>query len=172
MIKKQEPIMNDYVITMATKKDEDQIIKLLKEVTGWLKNKEIEQWGFLAEGGEDEEIKQAIINENTYVVKKDEVLVATFTLYEAQSEWDEHIWGQSNDGAVYLHRLAVTSSEIGSRLGKGVLRWLDGLIKDKGKNKLRLDCVENNTKLNKFYFDNGFEKVGSNDGHSKFQKRV
>lgn len=172
MINNREHTIGSYDITLATSKDEEQVISLLKEVAGWLKANEIDQWGFLAEGGEDEEIKQAILSKKTYVVKKDEALVATFTLYETQSEWDQHIWGQLNDSAVYLHRLALTSEAIGTGLGKKILYWLESYIKDKGIDTLRLDCVENNIKLNNFYQDNGYEKVGTYDEHSKFQKNL
>ncbi|MEH6989536.1 GNAT family N-acetyltransferase [Cytobacillus firmus] len=172
MIKNQVKITDDYDITLATSKDVEQVISLLKEAAGWLKTNEIDQWGFLAEGGEDEEIKQAILSKSTYVVRKGESLVATFTLYETQSDWDQHIWGQRNDGAVYLHRLALTSEAIGSGFGKKVLHWLEGHVKEMGITTLRLDCVENNFKLNRFYLDNGYENVGTNDEHSKFQKNL
>ncbi|MEI5906908.1 GNAT family N-acetyltransferase [Bacillus spongiae] len=172
MGKNQVKIMDAYDITLATRKDEEQVLSLLKEVAGWLKDKEIDQWRFLADGGEDEEIKQAILSKSTYVVKKSESFVATFTLYETQSDWDQHIWGQKNDGAVYLHRLALTREAIGSALGKTVLLWLEEHVKEMGKTILRLDCVENNSKLNYFYLNNGYENVGVKDEHSKYQKNL
>ncbi|WP_102275602.1 GNAT family N-acetyltransferase [Cytobacillus massiliigabonensis] len=161
-----------YEVSIAMSKDADKILDLLKDVAKWLKEKGIDQWGFLAAGGEDDEVRQAINNNNTYIVKRDGVIVATFTLYPTQSSWDKYTWGNLNDGAVYLHRLAISRTKIGSGLGKKILQWMETILEKEGKNSLRLDCVGNNSKLNEFYRNYGFEKVGNADGHSLFQKNI
>jgi GNAT superfamily N-acetyltransferase len=170
MANKVDLLMDEREVSIATSKEEKEIITLLKDVANWLKEKEIDQWGFLAEGGEDEEIRQAIHNKETFVVKRNEHIVATLTLYKKQSLWDQHIWGIRNDRAIYLHRLAVDSSLIGSGLGIEVLKWAENKLKKDGIDTLRLDCVENNLKLNNFYSDNGFVKISTNDNHSLYQK--
>ncbi|WP_313799248.1 hypothetical protein [Cytobacillus sp.] len=113
-------LLKEYEVSVATSKEADQILGLLKDAAKWLNEKGIDQWGFLAGGGEDDEIRQVINNKKTFIVKKDGEIAATFTLYQAQSSWDKYIWGKLNDGAVYLHRLALTRSKIGSGLGKEV----------------------------------------------------
>lgn len=165
-------MLNGYEVSFATSGESDDIICLLKDVAKWLKEKKIDQWGFLASGGEDEEIRQAINNKETFIVRRDEEIVATFTLYQKQSWWDQHTWGKLDDKAIYLHRLALNHSEISSGLGKIVLQWLITYLRNKGKSTLRLDCVEDNNKLNDFYLFNGFEKVGTSDGHSLYQKSL
>jgi RimJ/RimL family protein N-acetyltransferase len=160
-----------YEVSVATSKEADQLIALLKDVAKWLKEIGVDQWGFLAGGGEDDEIRQGINNKETFIVKRDGEIVATFTLYQTQSRWDQHIWGNLNDEAVYLHRLALPHSKIGSGLGKEVLQWVETYFKNEGKMTLRLDCLGSNLKLNKYYLINGFEKVGIGDGHTMFQKR-
>lgn len=164
--------LRDYEVSVATSKEADHILGLLKDAAKWLKEKGIDQWGFLADGGEDVEVRQAINNNKTFIVKRDDKIVATFTLYQTQSSWDKYIWGNLNDGAVYLHRLALTRFKIGSGLGKEVLQWLEIYLGKEGINTLRLDCVGSNNKLNEFYRNNGFEKVGTVDGHSMFQKNI
>lgn len=161
-----------YEVSIATSNEADQIIDLLKNVAKWLKEMGIDQWGFLASGGEDDEIRQGIDNKETFIVKKDGEIVATFTLYQTQSQWDQHIWGNLNDDAIYLHRLALPQSKISYGLGKEVLQWIETYLKSEGANMLRLDCLASNYKLNKFYLINGFEKVGASDGHTLFQKRI
>lgn len=165
-------LLNGYEVSIATSRESDQIINLLKDAAGWLKENKIDQWGFLADGGEDEEIRQAINNKETFIVSRDGEIAATFTLYQQQSWWDQHTWGKINDEAVYLHRLALKRSEIGSGLGKAVLQWILTYLRNEGKSMLRLDCVEDNVKLNDFYLLNGFEKTGLSDGHSLYQKRL
>jgi len=86
----------------------------------------------LAEGGEDDEIKQAIYNYNkdTFIVKGKEKIIAIFTLYTTQSWWGQHTWGVLNDGAIYIHRLAINRFLIGSGLGRNMLKWIENYIKD------------------------------------------
>lgn len=165
-------MLKDHEVFFATSNEANQILDLLKDVAKWLKEKEINQWGFLAGGGADDEVRQAIINKDTFIVKKEGEIIATFTLYTKQGSWDKHTWGNLNDGAVYLHRLAITRSKIGSGLGKEVLQWMENYLKKERKNTLRLDCVGSNMKLNDFYYRNGFEKVGTVDGHSLFEKSL
>lgn len=165
-------LLKGYKVSVATSRESDQIICLLKDVAKWLKEQKVDQWGFLAGGGEDEEIKQAINKGETFIVNRDGEAVATFTLCQQQSWWDQHTWGKLSDEAIYLHRLAVRPSEIGSGLGKIVLQWLETDLKDQGKSTLRLDCVRDNFKLNNFYLSNGFNKVGETDGHSLYQKSL
>ncbi|WP_257967959.1 hypothetical protein [Peribacillus deserti] len=58
-----------------------------------MKDNDINQWRFLLDGGDDDEIEQAINNQETYIVLKDKHIVATFTLLSKQSEWDRNLWG-------------------------------------------------------------------------------
>lgn len=157
----------NYQVQKATKDNVEAIIQLLKEVAAWLKAKEVNQWGFLLAGGEDEEIRQAILDDATYVVRSDGELIATFTLYATQSEWDQHIWGSEDyEDVLYLHRLAVRPAYMGKGIGQELLKWIDENL-DK---TIRLDCIINHPKLRMFYTENGFEEVGINDGHCKMQK--
>ena len=143
-------------------------LNLLKEVASWLQKNDINQWGFLLEGGEDEEIRQAIIDNATYVACRDDEILATFTLYSQQSEWDQHIWGQEeNPEVLYLHRLAVRPQHMKNGIGKDILSWIDENL----SKTIRLDCVAHNPKLCMYYEENGFSLIGTTtDGHCKFQK--
>lgn len=160
--------MNTYEIRKVTVRETPTIIELLKEVASWLQKKDINQWGFLLEGGEDEEIRQAIIDNATYVACRDDEIIATFTLYSQQSEWDLHVWGQEDNPEIaYLHRLAVRPKHMKNRVGKEILSWIDKNI----HKTIRLDCVAHNPKLCIYYEENGFSSIGiTTDGHCKFQK--
>lgn len=157
----------NYQIQKATKDNVEAIIQLLKDVAAWLKVKEVNQWGFLLAGGEDEEIRQAILDGATYAVWLNGELIATFTLYESQSEWDQHIWGsEDHKNVLYLHRLAIRPAYMGKGIGQELFEWIEVNL-DK---TIRLDCVLNHPKLRAFYTEHGFEEVGINDGHCKMQK--
>ncbi|WP_404356761.1 GNAT family N-acetyltransferase [Cytobacillus firmus] len=160
-----------FEIKIATNHDSSVIIEMLKQIAQWMKDNDINQWRFLLDGGEDEEIKQAIINQETYIVLKDKNIVATFTLLSKQSEWDRHIWGSDiSSKSLYLHRLAITPTYMKKGIGKIILTWIQDNASE--KEYLKLDCVTDNTKLNKFYKCNDFELTGVTDGHSKYQKSI
>jgi len=158
-------------IKIAQKDESSKVIEMLKQIALWMKGQDINQWGFLLEGGDDEEIEEAIANQYTYIVLKDHDIVATFTLLPNQSEWDRHIWGEDiTSNALYLHRLAVIPAYMNIGLGRSILDWIQH--KESEKEYIRLDCVAGNEKLNDFYKKNEFELVGFEDGHSKYQKAI
>ncbi|MDR7080573.1 GNAT superfamily N-acetyltransferase [Neobacillus niacini] len=155
-------------IKIATNEDSSNIIKMLKQIALWMKDNEINQWSFLLDGGDDEEIEQAISNQETYIVLKDNDIVATFTLLSKQSEWDRDIWGDDNSSkSLYLHRLAIIPTYMKKGMGRSILTWIQNNVSD--QEYLKLDCVADNIKLNSFYKDNKFELVGLTDGHSRYQ---
>ncbi len=163
--------VDGFTIKIATNDDSSEIIKMLKRIAQWLKDNEINQWRYLLDGGDDEEIKQSIHNQETYIVLKDKEIVATFTLLAKQSEWDRHIWGSDHSSeSLYLHRIAVIPEYMKKGVGKSILTWIKDNVND--KKYLKLDCVAENSKLNYFYKNNGFELIGITDGHSKYQKKI
>nr|WP_285851949.1 GNAT family N-acetyltransferase [Sporosarcina luteola] len=91
-----------------------------------MQKNDINQWGFLLEGGEDVEISQAVGNRDTYVACQDNEIIATFSLYSKQSEWDQHVWGQEeNSEVLYLHRLAVRPDYMKKGIGRDIFSWID-----------------------------------------------
>ena len=160
-----------FEIKIATNRDSTVIIKMLREIVQWMKENNINQWHFLLDGGDDEEIEQAIINQETYIVLKDKNIVATFTLLSKQSEWDRHIWGSDiSSKSLYLHRLAIIPTYMKKGIGKSILTWIQDNVSD--KEFLKLDCGADNVKLNNFYKCNKFELIGITGGHSKYQKNI
>lgn len=159
-------------IGLADINEIDEVKALLKEAAEWLKERKIQQWSYLLEGGEDEEIIRSIQAGNTYVMKIENVAVGTFTLAEEQNEWDQDIWGKLDDQAAYLHRFAVKQTFIGSGIGAEMLVWMEKLLQEQHIPLLRLDCVEHNVKLNEFYQRNGFIREGIQNSHCKYEKKI
>jgi hypothetical protein len=154
-------------IRLADTEDTVQVLRLLKEAAQWLQDQKIRQWSFLLSGGEDREIKQAIIDRETYVLCEKGKVKATFTIYQEPSGWDRHIWDEEADGAVYLHRLAVHPESMGNNLGEKAVGWICSSF---GGKPLRLDCVYENEKLNLYYQKLGFVLKGVTDSHSRYEK--
>ncbi|KZE47146.1 acetyltransferase [Brevibacillus parabrevis] len=163
---------HDLSISIATPHDTLAVISLLKHVAQWLKETGIKQWAFLLEGGDDEEIAQAIVDQHTYILREGQELIATFTLAGSQTEWDRHIWGEdASENSLYLHRLALHPATMRQGLGANLLIWITAHAAKEQKN-LRLDCIADNLKLNQFYQHSGFHLLGTTDGHHKWQKNV
>jgi len=121
---------------------------------------------------DDEEIKQAISNQFTYMILEGDHLIGAFTLSPIQSEWDIHIFGVEDVAdSLYLHRLAITPRYIGRGIGKNMFQWIHENIQT-DKIYLKLDYMAHNTKLNQFYQNTRFGKIGETDSHSKYLKRI
>lgn len=162
----------EYEVAKATVEEADEIIHLLKEIAKWIQEIKIDQWRSLAGGHVDQEIKEMIMRERVYRVKSGENIVATFTLYEKQGEWDRYLWGDLQDGTVYIHRLAVALSKKGEGLGKSLMQWIENKIKHDGKTMIRLDCVAHNKKLNDFYVRCGYTYLGTQHDFSLYEKKL
>ncbi|PHB87419.1 GNAT family N-acetyltransferase [Bacillus wiedmannii] len=163
--------VKEYTIRTAIEEESDSIITLLKEVAEWLQHKEVNQWQYLLGGEATAEILEGIREKYTYVVTKGDEIVGTVTASPKQNDWDEHIFGKEEvSNSLYIHRFVVKRQHKGNGIGEHILQWVDENMQS-DKQYLKLDCVGHNRTLNDFYKKNGFEYIGSTDGHSKFQKR-
>ncbi|WP_249871370.1 GNAT family N-acetyltransferase [Oceanobacillus saliphilus] len=158
----------DYKVRKATVEDTEAVIKILRDAAIHLNEKGIVQWEYLRSGNENDEMKRAISDGETYVVESKYGLAATFNLSAKQNEWDMEMWGKRNDHAYYIHRLAVAENARNKQVGKKILAWLDNniLLKD---GYIRLDCVANNAVLNDYYRQAGFTFIAyAGEGENRF----
>lgn len=161
---------NQFEITIADLNDLDEVLTLLRSVARWLKQKGSNQWETILNGEDDQEMRLAVENKQTYIVKEDKHIIATFTIYLKASNWDIMLWGRDDSKSAYLHKLAVIPDKMGKGLGYEIIHWAEQKLRDEGVDRLRLDCVADNNNLNTFYSGNGFEKVGENHGFTLFEK--
>ena len=163
--------MNDK-IERAGETDAPLIIDLLKEAAGWLKEQGIEQWEYLLSGGEDREIEAAAAAGEMYLVRREGMVIAVFSLYAGPRDWDLHLFGENvPNQAVFLHKFAVRPAFMGAGTGAGLLGWMEQYLKNRF-DYLLLDCVSDNKKLNDFYRASGFEYAGQAYGHNKYRKKL
>ena len=104
--------------------------------------------------------------------KQGEALVGMMMLLQEPSEWDRELWGEEgHEGALYLHRLAISRNYAGKALGQDMMRWAEEGIRFVGKDRIRLDCIANNPVLNDFYSRIGYAFKGqAPSGFNKFEK--
>ncbi len=109
----------DYTVRKATPYDSDTVIRILRDAAKWLIGKGIHQWDYYLTDEAAAEINEAVETGTTYlVVDQDNCAVATFNLSAEQSELDTSVWGDRNDKALYLHRLAIDKTIATSKSGK------------------------------------------------------
>jgi ribosomal protein S18 acetylase RimI-like enzyme len=77
---------------------------------------------------------------------------------------DEQIWEERNaDPAVYIHRIATNPAFRGNNFVFRIVPWAIAYARQQGKNYVRLDTLDNNTRLIRHYQDAGFQFLGMFD---------
>lgn len=99
-------------------------------------------------------LREWIEEGNTYSVRLNGRIVATFAL-----TWEDTTWGQQPPVAGYIHKLAVNGDVRGKGIGGDILNWASIQIMKKGRQLLRLDFPRENSGLKTYYERHGFKWV-------------
>lgn len=154
------------IITKANINDLDSIIRIVDEAKEYLKANNINQW---QDNYPNKEIlSKDIHNDELYVVKDNEKIIAIFALSNYEDTYTkiyEGNWSSSNDYVV-VHRLAIDNDY----KGKGIAKFIFDHIKDKYK-YIRVDTHRDNKSMIKCLLNNGFNYKGiiylNRDGDNK-----
>lgn len=151
----QRDAFEDLVIRKAAPEDARRILELWQGLGTWLQSEGIDQWrpdlfsldeilGYLADG-----------SELMLAVRHDD-LAGTYLIMWS----DPSVWGELDEAdAGYIHRLAVSRTYRGLKLGRVLLQHAEARIKQNGKKTARLDCMADNERLNRYYRDCGYAFV-------------
>jgi GNAT superfamily N-acetyltransferase len=121
------------------------VLAVLDEAAGWLAARGVVQW---PTAFRTEWIEPALVAGEVWLAERDGAAVATVTL-----QWSDPLW--PDDGrAGYVHRLAVRRTAAG--LGTGLLNWAAAATRERGRDRLRLDCEATNSALRAYYENVGF----------------
>ncbi|WP_244985825.1 MULTISPECIES: GNAT family N-acetyltransferase [Cellulosimicrobium] len=125
---------------------------LIDAARKWLDARSIDQW--------QDDIPDAVIRADVdrgdlYVVRDGSKLAAMIVLCES----DRETWGDDDEPAVYVHRLAVAQHRRGAGLGRRLLQWARDQAVKRGRPLVRLDCAAHNPGLRGFYEREGFVHV-------------
>lgn len=142
-------------ITLANKNDIPAIIEIFKQRCEWFKKNKIEQWGdwYYTELYNIDYFVNMMEKYKLYVAKKENEVIGVFLL---KTE-DKKYW-QDNKNAYYIHHLATKLGY--ENLGIEILNFIEKLAKQNKIMYLRLDCMKENKKLNKYYENYGFNNKG------------
>lgn len=145
----------------ATISDINDITNILKQAQDYFKEAGIKQW---QDGYPNAEtINNDIADKNSYVLIKDDIIVATaaisFDGEKAYNDIYEGEWVSHNDYAV-MHRIAVDSTYKGSGFASLMIKYAEQLCQNKGVNSIRIDTHEKNISMHNLLFKNNFQNCG------------
>lgn len=149
------PALSGVRVRPATLADAATILELWQSSARWLLSKGIVQWR--PEYFNRDSVVEFLTNgSDAYVAEIDGVAVGTYVV-----TWsDPVIWEELDDGqAGYIHRFAVNREYKGSGIGTYLIRSAEEQIRSKGKKHVRLDCMADNERLNRYYAELGFRFV-------------
>lgn len=129
------------------------VLDLLDEAGSWLHEQGItDQW---PRHFEPSWIEKSIERGETWLASVADELVGTITL-----NWSDQLWRDLGDvdRAGYVHRMTVRRWARG--LGAALLGWAAQETRRQGRDRLRLDCVTVNQRLNAYYRAAGFSHRG------------
>ncbi|MBP1973189.1 GNAT family N-acetyltransferase [Cohnella thailandensis] len=148
----------------ALPEDAEAVMELLVQTATWLRSTGSAQWSGLLEGNDSHRTSDAVRRGDVFVFEEEGHLAGMVMLLRQPSDWDRELWGEEgHEGAVYVHRLAVSRLFRGKRLGRDIMEWVKNGIRFEGQDRVRLDCIADNPTLNDFYSRLGFAHCGISD---------
>ena len=94
------------------------------------------------------------------LARQDE-LEKIFALYAAHAAWMREVGIYQWNDTDYLGCIRRTTMRICSGAGKAILREAEKLAKPHGMEVMRLDCADDNTRLNAWYESQGYFPCGT-----------
>ncbi|WP_422657571.1 GNAT family N-acetyltransferase [Paenibacillus sp. EC2-1] len=155
-----ERLETDLNIRPALLDEAAVVLELWQKSAKWLNSKGIYQWR--PEYFDLGQVQEFMTNgSNVYLAELDNEIVGTYVI-----TWsDPLIWKELDSlDAGYIHRFAVNRDYQGQGIGRVLLRSTEIHIKQNGKTLIRLDCMADNSRLNQYYTDFGFEYIRRIDG--------
>ncbi|RAP78172.1 GNAT family N-acetyltransferase [Paenibacillus montanisoli] len=152
-------------VSQATASDAPAVMELLVGAAKWLKSKGSTQWSSLLSGDDHHNVVGHIDKGELFMFKDGDILAGIVLLMQVPGDWDHRLWGSDgHEPVVYLHRLAINRDYAGQRLGADIVKWAEEGISFPGKDRIRLDCIADNEKLNAFYSGLGYAYKGTSQG--------
>jgi ribosomal protein S18 acetylase RimI-like enzyme len=158
---------NNLIFRLATPEDVEPVYQLYCDVCWWLHNVRgiTHQWE-----GEPakQEIQDMVASGQLYLALLQDEVTGAFKLNERDQHWDD------DGAALYVHAFAVNRSFKGRGIGQRMLDWAGDEARRRGKQVVRLDCMNENSRLQQVYTDAGFEFRGQhqNGWSALFERKL
>lgn len=142
----------NYKVELARIEDIDSILNLYSDRMKWFKNNNIKQWDRYLENHPKLEFLSTIENNNYYIIKHQDEIIAGFELSTNSKYWRDDI-----TPAYYIYKVVT---KVGYRnIGNIIFKECKKIAKLNGKKYLRLDCLKSNEKLNNIYENHDFKLI-------------
>ena len=160
-------------MSLAHSKDAADVLALRDAAAEWLVASGVQQWnpGELSVN----DLLGRVEAGSLYVARHGGEMIATVTVTWAY----EMVWGNTHDGAGYIHTIVIDRRYAGNKLGEAVLGWAEAHIESTGRNIARLDCAASNSTLRDYYRRRGYTDVGDHEFSelpyypvTRFEKRL
>lgn len=151
--------MMKYELTKAKKEDVENIFELYLKRIHWMNEKNINQWnnnGYLKDYPVTYYYEQQEAG-RLYVMKdaRAEKIAGAAVLLEEDPRWDDGY----EVPAYYVHNFVTALSEKG--VGRKILLKIEELAREDRKERVRLDCSDDNEFLNRYYESMGYQIAGT-----------
>lgn len=158
--------------------DVDNIMEIIKQAQAYFKEQGIDQWQ--NNYPNVEVIINDINNEHSYVLVKDNSIVATVAVsFDGEETYESIYEGEwiTNGEFAVIHRIAVSNKHKGLGLSSEIIKHIEKLCLDRGVHSIKSDTHEENLSMQKLLKKNDFKYCGiiyleSGDRRVAFEKVV
>lgn len=142
-------------IQPVTHETRHEFSTLLEEARAWQEARGFEGW---TSRFDDAWMLPRIDRSELFLVYMGGVPVSAFRIL-----WEDHrYWGDREIGdSIYLHTFAVRRDKAGFGIGQAVIEIVVSMGRERGLDKIRLDCFLSSARLIAYYKRNGFASVGT-----------
>lgn len=145
----------------ATETDINNIMNIIAQAQAYFKEQGINQWQNNYPNVET--INNDIANKNSYVLIKDNNIVATAAVsFDGEKTYDSIYAGEwiSNNEYAVIHRIAVDNTYKGLGLSSQIIKHVEELCLNKGVHSIKVDTHEENISMQKLLKKNKFQYCG------------
>ena len=145
----------------AVESEINDIMKIITQAQAYFKENGINQWQNNYPNVET--ISSDIANKNSYVLIKDNSIVATAMVsFDGEKTYDAIYQGEwiSNNEYAVIHRIAVDKTYKGLGLSSEIIKNVEELCLNKGVYSIKVDTHEENISMQKLLKKNEFQYCG------------
>jgi GNAT superfamily N-acetyltransferase len=143
----------DIEVRVAGLADLPDILVVLTTAADWARARGIQRWW--PSPFPSEEVRPELDRGEFYVATISSEIVGTLVL-----RWeDPKDWGEQPPVAGYLHALAVRKDRPLRGVGRKLIGWVEARVRQEGRTRLRLSCLETNDSLIAYYRSMGFRAI-------------
>ena len=149
------------IIRKSSKEDIKDIMKIINKAKEFLKENGVDQWqdGY----PNSETIETDILNNNSYVVLKDNNIVATLAIsFDGEKTYNVIYDGNwlSHGKYAVIHRIAIDNEYKGTGIASYILQKVCDICLDNNIHSIKIDTHEENIPMQKLLNKNDFKYCG------------